>query len=82
MVVYLFLINAVGLLFMYADKQFAKKRLRRISERCLLLTASLGGSAGIYLGMNLFRHKTKHKNFTLGVPLIMIIQAFLLYLFT
>jgi len=79
MVVYLILINAAGLIFMYADKQFAKKRSRRLSERFLLLTALLGGSVGVFLGMGIFRHKTKHVLFTLGVPLIIAAQVILFY---
>ena len=80
MVVYLILINAAALVFMYADKQLAKKHRRRISERFLLLTALLGGSLGAFLGMGIFRHKTKHKLFCLGVPLILAVQVILLYL--
>jgi len=82
MVVYLILINAAGLIFMYADKQFAKKRSRRLSERLLLLTALLGGSFGVFFGMGIFRHKTKHVLFTLGVPLIMILQVLAWFYFS
>lgn len=80
MVVYLILINALGLLFMYVDKHLSKKRGRRLSERFLLLTALLGGSVGVFLGMGLFRHKTKHRLFTWGVPVILVAQLFLFYL--
>ncbi|MBE6954399.1 MAG: DUF1294 domain-containing protein [Ruminococcaceae bacterium] len=80
MVVYLILINAAGLLFMCLDKHLAKKHARRISERFFMLTALLGGSVGVFLGMGLFRHKTKHRLFTLGVPLILVVQVFLFFL--
>lgn len=41
----------------------------------LLLLAALGGSIGALLGMHLFRHKTQHKKFRYGVPLILLAQA-------
>lgn len=78
MVVYLILMNALALGFMYADKQFAEKHLWRIPERFLLLTALLGGSIGIWFGMGLFRHKTKHTRFVLGIPAILSMQLSLI----
>lgn len=72
--VYLLLINAVALLLMLADKLFAKKHARRIPESTLMLSAVVGGSIGALVGMYLFRHKTKHKKFTVGIPLILILQ--------
>lgn len=60
---------------MLADKQRARKNLWRIPERTLLTAAVLGGSIGGLAGMYLFRHKTKHLKFTLGIPLILAIQA-------
>ena len=74
MVVYLLLLNALGLGFMYADKQFAIRHRRRIPEATLLLLAAAGGSLGCWLGMALFRHKTRHRKFTLGLPLILLAQ--------
>lgn len=73
--IYLIIINALGLLLMRADKQKARKNLWRIPEKVLFGTAVLGGSMGIYLGMQLFRHKTKHLSFTIGIPLILSIQC-------
>ncbi len=78
MIVYLLLINALAFLFMYADKQFAIHRKRRIPERTLLGIAALGGSLGAWLGMGLFRHKTRHGRFTIGVPLMLCMQLLLL----
>ncbi len=72
--VYLLLINVCALLLMLADKTFAKKHTHRIPESTLLLSAVLGGSIGAIAGMYLFRHKTKHKKFTIGLPLILILQ--------
>lgn len=72
---YLFIINAAGFFSMLADKHKAKKSLRRIPERTLLLMAVFGGSVGSLLGMYLFRHKTLHPKFTIGIPLILAIQV-------
>ena len=74
MTIYLLLINAAALLLMFTDKTLARKNMRRIPERTLLLSAILGGCPGAILGMRLFRHKTRHLKFTLGVPAILIAQ--------
>ena len=80
LLVYLVIINAVGFLYMLADKYRAKKSLWRIPEARLMWTAILGGSAGIMVGMYLCRHKTKHPKFSLGVPVIFAVQVTLLAL--
>lgn len=59
---------------MLLDKHKAKKNLWRIPESRLILCALLGGSLGCLGGMYLFRHKTKHPKFTLGIPLILAAQ--------
>ena len=71
---YLLIVNAVAFLLMLADKQKARKKLWRIPESTLLLSAAIGGSIGALAGMYTFRHKTKHLKFTLGVPAILIAQ--------
>ncbi len=63
---------------MYLDKYFAKKNMYRISEKNLFLIAIIGGSIGSIIGMHKFRHKTKHKQFTVGLPVILFIQVFIL----
>lgn len=73
-IAYLWIINAMGLLFMHMDKEKARKNKWRVSEKTLLSIAALGGSVGSLLGMYLFRHKTKHLKFTLGVPVILAVQ--------
>ena len=70
-VLYLIIINAVGLLLMLADKRAAKKSAWRIPEARLMHLALSGGCFGIFLGMQLFRHKTRKPRFTVLVPLIM-----------
>ena len=77
LLVYLFIINAVGFAVMLADKHKAKKNLWRIPEATLLSIAAVGGSIGVYAGMRLFRHKTLHLKFSLGVPIILAIQIIL-----
>lgn len=71
---YLIVINIAGFLSMGIDKQKARKGLWRIPEKTLFLIATLGGSIGSILGMHLFRHKTRHTSFVIGMPLILIIQ--------
>lgn len=77
-VLYLIIINAASFLLMLIDKQKAKKRKWRIPESTLMGAAAIGGSIGALLGMYLFRHKTRHEKFTVGVPLLMIVQIILL----
>ena len=77
LLVYLFIINAVGFAVMLADKYKAKKNLWRIPEATLLGIAVIGGSIGVYAGMRLFRHKTLHLKFSIGVPIILAIQMVL-----
>ena len=77
---YLLIINAAGFLLMLVDKWKAKKNRWRVRESTLLLVAALGGSAGSLAGMYLFRHKTQHLKFTLGIPLILAAQCFVVVL--
>jgi uncharacterized membrane protein YsdA (DUF1294 family) len=78
--IYISFINLIGFIIMGIDKQKAKSNQWRIREKTLFIIAIIGGSIGSILGMKYFRHKTKHKTFTYGMPLILIIQVFLLYL--
>lgn len=80
LLVYLLLVNAIGLLLMRTDKNNARKKLWRIPERLLIGIAIAGGSFGILLSMYLFRHKTKHTIFTATVPLLFILQTVLFLL--
>ena len=81
LLIYLLIINLAGFLVMFLDKQKAKKGKWRIPEKTLFLFAIIGGSIGTNLGMNLFRHKTKHWYFKFGMPLILILQiALFVYL--
>ena len=60
------------------DKYKAKAGKWRIPERTLFLLALMGGGIGAFLGMKVFHHKTMHKQFVIGIPVIMLIQAVLL----
>ena len=71
---YLIIVNAAAFLLMLADKLKAKRGAWRIPEATLMGIAAIGGSIGALAGMYLFRHKTKHIKFTLGIPVILIGQ--------
>lgn len=68
-------VNAVAFIAAWSDKRRAVKGRRRIRERTLFLLAFFGGSVGLYAAMLLFRHKTKHMSFMIGVPLIFLCEA-------
>lgn len=79
---YLAIINAAAILLMLADKICAIKKWWRIPERVLLGCAAIGGSLGAWIAMYVFRHKTRHKRFSVGIPLFFLIHALvLLYYF-
>nr|WP_295736847.1 DUF1294 domain-containing protein [uncultured Oscillibacter sp.] len=77
--IWLLLINVITFLVFGLDKWKARRKeknekVRRVPERTLLLLAALGGSVGALLAMKAFRHKTLHKAFRFGVPLILALQ--------
>ena len=74
---YLVVINLIGFVIMGVDKKRAIKGAWRISEASLFMTAMLGGSLGCILGMQTFRHKTKHWYFKYGMPAILVVQIML-----
>lgn len=71
---YLALMSLCAFVLCGVDKGRAKKGAWRIPEGTLLLTAALGGSLGLLLGMRLFHHKTRKKRFTVTVPLLLALQ--------
>ena len=78
----LLLVNLLAFALYGIDKLKAKKSAWRIPESTLLLVAFLGGSLGALLGMELFRHKTKHAKFKVLVPLFLILHIALgVYIF-
>ena len=76
---YLIIIDIVTFLAYGIDKWKAKKAMWRIRETSLLMLAVLGGSIGAWLGMKVWHHKTMHKKFKYGVPLILMAQIALLF---
>ncbi|MBO4786703.1 MAG: DUF1294 domain-containing protein [Prevotella sp.] len=77
-VYYLIIINILTFLVYGIDKWKARNGKWRISEATLLLLAVIGGSIGAWAGMSVWHHKTLHKKFRYGVPLILIIQVALI----
>lgn len=74
LVIYLLVVNIVGFAMMGIDKRKAIKGAWRIPEASLFLAAIIGGSMGSILGMEIFRHKTRHWYFKYGMPAILILQ--------
>ena len=75
---YIVIVSLILCVYMYLDKQRAKKKEWRISEKTLLTLGFFGGTCGGVLGMYLFRHKTKHNAFAFGFPLMAAVHVFLL----
>ena len=75
LLLYLILINLLGFVLYGLDKAKSKGRGRRIPERVLLWVARLGGGVGCWMGMMLFRHKTKHDRFMALVPFWTVLWA-------
>lgn len=67
-------VNTSAVMMTCADKRFAMKGRRRISEKALFTAALLGGAPGMYAAMRLIRHKTLHKRFMIGLPVIMVLH--------
>ncbi len=80
---YLLAVNSLTFLLYGIDKYKAKKGRWRISEATLLTMAAIGGSIGAWAGMRTWHHKTMHKKFKYGIPVIIIMQiALVVYLHT
>lgn len=75
---YLLIVNIVAFFLMGIDKKKAQTGVWRIPEKTLFLSAILGGGIGAIAGMQLFRHKTRHRSFVIGMPLILLAWVILL----
>jgi uncharacterized membrane protein YsdA (DUF1294 family) len=75
----LLIMNIIGLMIMGIDKKRAIKHKYRIRERTLWLVAIFGGAVGTTIGMQVYRHKTKHLSFKIGFPLLAIMEIVLSY---
>lgn len=78
LLIYMIFVNVVTFLVYGVDKLKAKQSWWRISENTLIALALIGGSIGALLGMYLWRHKTQHKKFKYGVPVILVLQIVLI----
>lgn len=75
LLIYTIIVSIISIIITLYDKVAATKNPRgRIRERTLLLFSALGGSVAMYLAMQFIRHKTQHKKFMIGIPLIIILQ--------
>lgn len=79
--VYISIVNSWLFLLMWSDKQKAQKDSWRIEEKTLWILAVSGGALGGWFGMKLFRHKTKHKSFRFGYPVLTLVQTLVLVYF-
>lgn len=73
-IAYLIVINIIGLAIMGIDKSRAKRHAWRIPEKTLFLVSIIGGSIGTLAGMYVFRHKTRHWYFVIGMPAILLLH--------
>lgn len=71
-------INLSALIFMAFDKSLARKQQFRVPEKLIFVWALIGGSVGIFLGSQIFKHKTRKPSFNFVLLLIFAIQVFLL----
>ncbi len=80
--IYLFVINILAIIICIADKIKAQHKKHRISENALFAISTIGGAFGMYITMLIIRHKTRRKNFMIGLPVVILVQgvAILLYL--
>ena len=78
LLIYVVVINVIGFVIMGVDKKRAIRGAFRISEASLFFVAFIGGSLGSIIGMQHFRHKTKHWYFQYGMPVILMVQIALL----
>jgi uncharacterized membrane protein YsdA (DUF1294 family) len=75
---YFGIVSFLAFLMMYIDKKQARRRGQRIPEKNLWTAAIFGGGIGAYLGMMMFRHKTRHTNFRVGFLMLAVLDAALL----
>ena len=71
---YFIIISAISVAVMTLDKIAARRHAMRVPEAVLFLLAALGGSLCMYITMFIIRHKTRHRKFLYGIPVIMVLQ--------
>lgn len=79
---YIAIISLISVVVCIYDKKISKKNRveLRTPEKTLMLLSALGGSVAMFITMQIIRHKTKHVKFMLGIPLIIIVQAVIVFL--
>jgi uncharacterized membrane protein YsdA (DUF1294 family) len=77
--IFLLVINLFGFLIVGLDKFKAKRGRWRTPEKHFFIVSLIGGAFGVYLGMRLFRHKTKHKKFIYGIPVLIVLNMVGIY---
>ena len=79
---YIAIISIISVVVCIYDKKISKKNRveLRTPEKTLMLLSALGGSVAMFITMQIIRHKTKHVKFMLGIPLIIIVQAVIVFL--
>lgn len=78
-IIALLILNIFGFILVSLDKYKAKNKLWRIPERSFFILSILGGSVGVYIGLFLFKHKTRHWYFMTVIPLIILAQIIFIY---
>lgn len=79
-IAFLIILNLIGFALMGLDKRRAIRGLLRVPEATLFAIAIAGGSVGSILGMLIFRHKTRHLKFKIGLPIILLLQILIVVL--
>ena len=80
MLIYFAAANLAAVIMTIYDKQSAIHHTRRVRESTLMITAALSGGIGMFITMKLVRHKTRHKKFMIGIPLIILAEAAAVFL--
>lgn len=75
---YFAVMGLIGMFMTFADKQFSIRKKWRIPEKILLLQGFFGGAIGMYIAMHFIRHKTQHKKFMIGLPLMIVFHIIII----
>lgn len=81
LIIYISIINLIGVTFMIVDKRRSQKGQWRISEKKLLMTAFIGAAVGMFIASRVLRHKTKKTKFIIGFPLFIAIHLLVMLYF-
>ncbi len=74
-IIYAVVINIIAVVITVKDKEAAKRKKWRIPEKTLFTVATLSGCITMYITMHVIHHKTKHKRFMIGIPIIFICEV-------